>query len=63
MSQTRFEQIKQYFRVSSPKLELVTPTGRRLWLAKVDLVLEQLRKSSKAYRMPSTNVAVDEAMI
>jgi len=31
--------------------------------AKVDPVLEQLRKSSKAYRMPSTNVAVDEAMI
>ena len=63
MSQTRFEQIKQYFHVSSPKLELVTPTGRRLWHAKVDPVLEQLRKSSKAYRMPSTNVAVDEAMI
>jgi len=45
MSQTRFEQIKRYFHVSSPKLELVTPTGRRLWHAKVNPVLEEKFKS------------------
>jgi hypothetical protein len=64
MSQTRYEQIKRYFHVASPDAELFDKDRKkRLWHAKVDPVLDQLRKSSKAYRMPSSNVAVDEAMI
>jgi hypothetical protein len=63
MSQTRFEQIKRYFHVNHPEDPMHSPTGRRLWHSKVDRILEQLRKSSKAYRMPSTHIALDEAMI
>jgi len=63
MSQTQFEQIKRYFHVNHPEDPLHSSTGRRLWHSKVDRILEQLRKSSKAYQMPSTHIALDEAMI
>jgi hypothetical protein len=63
MSLTRFEQIKRYFHVAASGIPKETPGGRRLWHGKVDPILEQLRKSSQAYRVASTNVAVDEAMI
>jgi hypothetical protein len=49
--------------MSAPDDEEVTLNGRRLWHTKVDLILNQLRESSKAYQMPSTNVSIDEAMI
>jgi len=63
MGQTRFEEIKRYFHVSSPDLPKIAPTGRRLCHSKVDLILDQLRKSSHQYRMPSTHVSLDECMI
>jgi hypothetical protein len=63
MSQTRFEQVKRYFHVSDLDEVTVTAKGRRLWHCKVDPLLDQLRKSSQAYRLPSSNVSVDEAMI
>jgi hypothetical protein len=40
----------------------VTDTGRQLWHAKVNPLLDRLLKSSPAYRLPSTNVSVDAAM-
>jgi hypothetical protein len=62
--QTRSEQIKNYFHVAPPDAELVDKvTKKRLWHAKMNPVLDQLRKSSKALRMPSSHVTVDEAMI
>jgi hypothetical protein len=61
--QTQFEEIKRYFHVSSPNLPKTAPTGRRLWHSKVDLILDQLRKSSQRYRMPSTPTSLDKCMI
>jgi hypothetical protein len=49
--------------VSSPDLPKIAPTGRRLWQCKVDVLLEQLRKSSQQYRMPSTHISLDECMM
>jgi hypothetical protein len=68
MSQTRFEQIKRYLHIESPSVpkEKKDPsTGKvtRFWHSKVDPILAQLRESSQHYRTPSTNVAIDEAMI
>lgn len=40
-----------------------TATRRRLWHSKVDRVLNKLRHSSKHYRMPSTQIAIDEFTI
>lgn len=64
MSQTRFEQIKRYFHVAPPDAPLNdSTTGKRLWHSKVDPALEQLRTSSKAYRVISTHLALDECMM
>jgi hypothetical protein len=64
MSQTPYEQMKNYFHTASRVAELVGKVAKKqLWHAKVNPVLDQLRESSKALRMPSSNVAVDEAMI
>ena len=63
MGQTQFEEIEMYFHLSSPDLPNTAPTGRRLWHRKVDLILDQLRKSSQQYRMPSTHVSLDECMM
>jgi hypothetical protein len=54
----------KYLYVASLDAEIVDKVAKkRLWHAKVNPVLDQLRESSKALRMPSSNVAVDEAMI
>ena len=54
MSQTRFEQIKRHFHVAPPDAPLNdSKTGKRLWHSKVDPAHEQLRTSSKAYRVIS----------
>src|ERR1700687_3240624 len=58
MGQTRFEEIKRYFHVSSTDLPKIAPTGRRLWHSKVNVILEQLRKSSQQYRMRSTYICL-----
>lgn len=63
MTQTRFEQIKRFFHIFDPDGETITATGHRLWHAKVDPLLDKLQKSAQAYRLPSTNVSIDEAMI
>jgi hypothetical protein len=63
MSQTHFEQVKRYFHVAAPDIPKETPKKRQLWHGKVDPILEQLRKSSQAYCVPSTNISIDEAMI
>ena len=44
MGQTQFEDIERYFRVSSPDLPKIAPTGRQLWHSTGDLILDQLRK-------------------
>jgi len=63
MSETRFEQIKRYFHISHPDAPKTSPQGERLWHHKVDPILDQLRESSQSYRIPSSNLTIDEAMI
>ena len=64
MSQRRFEQINCYFYVAPPDVLLNdSTTGKRLWHSKVDPVLKQFRTSSKAYRLISTHLALDECMM
>jgi hypothetical protein len=58
VSQTRFGQIKRYFHVAAIYIPKETPAGRRLWHGKVDPILDQLRKSSQAYRVPCVTVLV-----
>jgi len=63
MDQIRFKEIKWYFHVFSPDLPKIAPTGRRLWHSKVDLILDQLRKSSQQYCMPSTHISLHKYMM
>lgn len=63
MSQARFDQIKRYFHISHPGAPKTSPQGKRLWHHKVDPILDQLRESSQSYRIPSSNLTIDEAMI
>ena len=63
MGQTQFEEMKRYFQISSPYLSKIPPTGRQLCHSTVDVMLEQLRKSSQQDRMPSTHISLDEYMM
>lgn len=64
MSQTRFEDIKRYLHITPPDTAAYDSTSkRRLWHQKVDPLLNQLRHASQAYRVPSSNIAIDEAII
>ena len=50
MSQTRFEEIKRYFRVAPHDAPLNdSTTGKRQWRSEVDPRLGRLRACSKAY--------------
>ncbi|KAF8248258.1 hypothetical protein K440DRAFT_548699, partial [Wilcoxina mikolae CBS 423.85] len=62
IGQILLEEIKRDFYVSSPDLSKNTPTGRRLWHNKVDIILDQLRDSSLRYHMPSTYIFQDLCM-
>lgn len=63
MSQTRFEKIKRYFHISEIDAPKVGEGGKRLWHDKVDPLLEKLHQYSQAYRIPQSNVTIDEAMM
>ena len=63
MGLTRFEKIKRYFHVTPPDAPQESATGRWLWHNMVEPVLDQLRQSSKRYRVPSTHVSLDECMM
>ena len=57
MGLTRFEEIKRYFHVTPPDAPQEPAIGRRL------RILEQLRQSSRRYRVPSKYVSLGECMI
>jgi hypothetical protein len=63
ISRTRFEEIKRYFHISHLNAPKVSPTGQQLWHAKVDPLLNQLRFASQQYRIPESNITIDEAMM
>ena len=62
MTSLRFEQIKRFFHISTTD-KPAPGSDNDVWYYKLEPLLSQLRRSSKRYRMPSTNVSVDEAMI
>lgn len=57
MSQMRFEQIRRYFHVAPPDSE------ESSWHSKIDPLLNQIRNASQKYRVPSSSITMDEAMI
>lgn len=57
MNQMRFEQLRRYFHVSPPDQD------GPLWHSKIDPLLDQIRNASQQYRVPSSNITMDEAMI
>lgn len=65
MSQTRFKDLKRYFHVADIDAPKFTsgPTPWRLWHGKVDPLLQQLWHASQAFRLPQSNVTIDEAMM
>ena len=63
MTQTWFGQIRRYLHVSAPAHGDVAAPENSGWHSKVDPLLNHLRYSSQRFRMPSTHIAIDEAMI
>jgi hypothetical protein len=63
LGKTRFQEIRRFFHMSPYNSLTETPEGLPCWHSKVDIVLEQLRFFSQQYRVPSSNVTIDEAMI
>ena len=61
LSATRFEEIKRYFHISQCSDTPEQPP--HFWHHKVDPLLNQLQWASQQYRLPSTNITLDEAMI
>ena len=63
MGQTGFEEIKRYFHISAPDAPKTSPEGYRLWHSEVDPLVDVLRTSSQQYRIPQSNITVDEVMM
>jgi hypothetical protein len=63
MSLTRWEDIKGYLHIASPDAATHDPTGKKLWHQKIDPLLNQVRYAAQSYRIPSSNIAIDEAII
>ena len=63
LDKTRFQEIRRFFRVSPYNSPTAIPEGLRCWHSKVDILMEQPRFFSQQYRLPCSNVTIDEAMI
>ena len=63
LGKTRFQEICCFFHVSPYNSPTETPEGLPCWHSKVDILLEQLQFFSQQYRVPGSNVIIDEAMI
>jgi len=63
LGKTRFQEIRRFFHVSPYNSPTETPEGLPCWHSEVDILLEQLRFFSQQYRVPGSNVTIDEAMI
>jgi len=59
MSLTRFQQIKRYFHVADPRIELTA----KLWYHKLEPLASQLQERFRQFFIPSTKVVIDEMMI
>jgi len=59
MSLTRFEQIKRYFYVSDPRIEL----NPQHWYKKLSPLAKQLQERFRCYFVLGTEVAIDEMMV
>jgi len=59
MSLTRFEQIKRYFHVSDPRIEL----DRQHWYKKLSPLAEQLQERFHHYFVPGTKLAINKMMV
>ena len=59
MSLNRFEQLKRYFHVSDPRLEL--DSGH--WYEKLEPLASVLRQRFRQYYLPATKVAIDEMVV
>jgi len=57
MSSMRFQQIRRYLHITPPDL---VPSS---WYGKIKPAFDQLRLASQTYRIPSSNVTIDEAML
>ena len=63
MTQMRFEDIKGCSHISPPYQKAIDDDGRHSWHGKVELLMQQIRNSSQDYRVPSSNISIDETMI
>jgi len=63
MSLNKFQQIRRYLRIAALDIPQTTEEGKRLSYRKVDPMINQLRSASQAFRLPSFNNTIDEAMI
>ena len=57
MSSMRFQQIRRYLHITPPDL---VPSS---WYGKIKPAFDQLWLASQTYRIPSSNVTIDEAML
>ena len=59
MSLNRYEQLKQYFHVSDPRITLDVKD----WYQKVEPLASTLQRRFQEYYLPSTKVAIDEMVV
>ena len=59
MSLNRFEQLKRYFHVSDPRIELEVKD----WYKKLDPLASVLEERFRAYYLPAIKVAIDEMVV
>jgi len=63
LGKTCFQEICRFFHVSPYNSSTETAEGLPCWHSKVDILLEQLGFFCQQYRVPGSNVTIDEAMI
>jgi hypothetical protein len=63
MTQTRFEQLKQFLHISSPEKDELRPIGSKDWWYKLEPLASYFHKAAQKFYTPSSHLSVDEIMI
>jgi hypothetical protein len=63
MTQTRFEQLKQFLHISHPESDELRPTGSKDWWHKLEPLASCFHEAAQKFYTPGSHLSVDEIMV
>jgi hypothetical protein len=60
ITQTRFEQLKQFLHISHPESDELRPTGSKDWWHKLEALASRFQEAAQKYYTPGSNLSLGD---